>query len=405
MRRPSVLLVQTFVICGCAALCILERGTAARGDFLDDREKPAKREPDAKSGLSPGASQAERYKLTLVKWTDKQVASVSPFGGGGTVYSVSLAPDGKHVLLGGDSGMPLSMLWNIETGEMDHYFDIFELQRDGSPVRVAVCPDGKNAALGTSLNKLFLVELAHGKVLHVVDRYAFVTDMKYSPDGKQLVLYEGTGDLIFLDAATGEETFRLTGSRIGGNEFCFSRDCKQLVSTSGDKTARIWNVAARKQVHLLQHPDWVWSVAFSPDGKLVATGTGGPVRGDPLNENYVHGRDNKIRLWDAATGKLLQTFSGHIDRIQGIQFVQGVKRLVSGSYDGSLRLWDPATGEELAKVQGKCAIFCVIVAGKDDTVIVGGGSTREGVKPQHPGSAWRHAPEERVRVFKIETVK
>jgi WD40 repeat protein len=411
MRRRFALLFHALVICGGAALCVLAQRTAARGDLLDDPEKPVDAKKDSRSDQAkPPAARSERYKLTLVKWTDKQVASISRFGGGGTVYSVGVSPNGKHVLLGGDVTVPLTMLWNIETGEMERYFDVFEPRLDGAPVRVAVCPDGKKAAMGTLGraptigNKLFLVELEHSNVLHVIDRYAFAVSLAYSPDGKQLALSQITGDLIFLDANSGEESFRLPGHR-AGSVICFSPDGKRLASASLDQTARIWDLAARKQLHLLQHEAWVWSVAFSPDGKFIATGTGGPIDGDPFSQRYVQGPENKIRVWDASTGKLLKTLSGHTDRIQGIEFVQDGKRLVSGSYDGSLRLWDLATGKELARDQGKCAIFCVAIAGKNDTIIAGGGSTRVGESRQKPFGEWKHAPEERVRVFKIETVK
>jgi WD40 repeat protein len=396
MRCQFGLLGRTLLILGWIFSWTLAPLAAARGDFPDDSPPRAQSDKNPKAAQGQPAAQHERYKLTLVKWTDKQGASR---GGGGTVYQICASPDGKHVLIGGDSAAPLAMLWNIETGVMDRYFDIFDMGQDGSPIGVAIGPDGNKAAMATSRNKIYLVEIEHRNVINRVEGYEFVFRLKYSPDGKQLVLFESTGDLTFVNANTGLEAFRLSGHRKGGNDMSWSPDGKQLVSASGDMTARIWNVAERKQVHRLEHETWVWSVAFSPDGKLVATGTGGPIAGEPILQNYVKNDDNNIRLWDAATGKLLQTLGGHTDRIEGIQFVHGGKRLVSGSYDGSLRLWDVATGKELAKYEGKCAIYCLAIAGKDDTIIASGGSTRE------YNGHWRHVPQERVRVFKIEAVK
>jgi WD40 repeat protein len=396
MRCRVVLLGRKLLIGGCAFAWSLSPQAALRGDLLEDRPSAAKSDKNPKTAEPQPAAQHERYKLTLVKWTDKRVATR---GKGGTVYRISPSPDGKHVLLGGDSAAPLAMLWNIETGDMDRYFDIFDMGQDGSPVGVAIGPDGNKAALATSRNKIYLVELKHRNVLNRVEGYEFAFEIKYSPDGKHLVLFESTGDLTFVDSNTGLEEFRLSGHRKGGNDLAWSPDGKRLVSASADMTARIWNIADRKQIHRLEHETWVWSVAWSPDGKLVATGSGGPIAGEPAFQNYVKNDDNNIRLWDPATGKLLQTLGGHTDRIQGIQFVQGGKRLVSGSHDGSLRLWDVATGKELAKYEGKCAIYCVAIAGKDDTIIASGGSTHEA------NGHWKHVPQERVRVFKIEAVK
>jgi putative hemolysin len=396
MRGQFALPGRTLVICGGTFVCLLAQQAAALGDPLEDRHPPAQSEANPKVAPAEAAAANTRYKLTLVKWTDKRVASR---GGGGTVYQVCTSPDGKHVLIGGDSKTPLAMLWNIETGEMDRYFDIFDMGQDGSPLGVAIGPDGNKAALVTSRNKLYLVELDHRNLIDRVEGYQFVFRLKYSPDGKRLVLFESTGDLIFANSATGLEQFRLRGHQQGGCDLCWSPDGKRLASSSGDRTARIWDVAQRKEIRVLRHESWVWSVAFSPDGKLVATGTGGPIDGEPILQNYIRTNDNNIRLWDSATGNLLQTLRGHTDRIEGIQFVQGGKRLVSASYDGTLRLWDVATGKELAKYEGQCAIYSLATFDKDDTIIAGGGSTRE------PNGHWRHAPQERVRVFKIETVR
>ena len=281
---------------------------------------------------------------------------------------------------------------------MDRYFDVFDMRQDGSPFAVAICPDGNRAALATSRNKVFLVEIERRNALLAVEGYQLAFHLTYTPDGKQLILCESTGDLTFIDSTTGQEAFRLTGHH-NGSTVCFSPDGKRLVSGSADSTARIWDVARRKEIRVLPHDSWVWSVGFSPDGKLVATGTGGPMPGNPLNQNYVKNDDNKIRLWDAGTGQLVRTLTRHTDRIQGIQFVHGGKHLVSASYDGSLRLWELATGKELANFEGKTAIFCLAIAGKNDTLIAGGGSTREA------NGHWRHVPQERARVFKIEEVR
>jgi WD40 repeat protein len=116
----------------------------------------------------------------------------------------------------------------------------------------------------------------------------------------------------------------------------FSPDGKRVVSGSGDHTVRLWDINTGSLLQTFKdHTNWVRSVAFSPDGKEVASGSD----------------DNMVKLWNTDTGALLQTLEGHLSTVSSVAFSPDGKRVVSSSGDNTVRLWDADTGAPLHKLE------------------------------------------------------
>ena len=117
----------------------------------------------------------------------------------------------------------------------------------------------------------------------------------------------------------------------------FSPDGKTLASGSHDNTVKLWDPTAGSELRTLKgHTSSVMCVAFSPAGKTLASGSG----------------DQTVKLWDPATGSELRTLKGHTGVVISVAFSPDGKTLASGSADHTVNLWDPAAGSELRTLKG-----------------------------------------------------
>jgi WD40 repeat protein len=167
-----------------------------------------------------------------------------------------------------------------------------------------------------------------------------IAALAYRPDGK-LLAAGGHKEAILLDVASGEVVAKLSGQAAEVTAVSFSRDGRYLAVASGASAItgelRIYTLtpsglpAAPPVAVVPAHKDLILDLAFSPDGKSLAT----------------CGYDRLIKLWDVASGKELRVLKDHSDAVYGLAFSPDGRLLASAAADRAVKVWDLATGTRL----------------------------------------------------------
>ncbi|AKV67221.1 serine/threonine-protein kinase [Microcystis panniformis] len=164
------------------------------------------------------------------------------------------------------------------------------------------------------------------------------------------LLISDLSSLRFLDKT-------LTGHSNVVWSVAYSPDGRYLASGSWDKTIKIWEVATGKQLRTLTgHSDWVRSVVYSPDGRYLASGSW----------------DKTIKIWEVATGKELRTLTGHSREVMSVVYSPDGRYLASGSDDDTLTIWEVATGKQLRTLTGHSLFVMSVVYSPDGRYLASG---------------------------------
>jgi len=137
----------------------------------------------------------------------------------------------------------------------------------------------------------------------------------------------------------------------------FSPDGTLLAAGMTNSEARVWHVPDGKPLLACEgHANWVMSVAFSPDGRLLASG----------------GSDQTIKLWDVHTGQCVNTLRGHTGWVRSLAFHPNGTLLVSGSDDQTIRLWNLSTGQCVNTLRGHTGWVRSVSFHPDGTLLASG---------------------------------
>jgi RNA polymerase sigma factor (sigma-70 family) len=260
-----------------------------------------------------------------------------------------LSADGKFLA----SRSKLSSLWEVATDKQIHTLV-------GSPRGVAFSLDGETLATISDKGRMVVWEAATGKEISTWTPPQGRTPgpIGFSADGKILATVRNgvitPGEVMLWEAATAKRILTVTG-----DWFALSSNGKTLATWGKhDDPIWLWDVATGKKIHTLTGHlgHWIYSAAFSPDGKTLASG----------------GDDGTIRRWEVATGKEI-ALSGHQREVRAVTFSPDGKTLASGSADKTIRLWEPDTGKEIRTLTGHLQGVNSVAFSPDGKTLASGG--------------------------------
>ncbi len=264
-----------------------------------------------------------------------------------SVDAVAISNDGKTIAFGTQDRQV--KLWNLETNAVD-------CRASRGPVHtVTFSPDDTSLFTGgeDSVVRQWLV--AAEPEPRVIAR-ARVSSLAFAPTSDLLAATCRDGHVQLWDAATGREVTKLeahTGVDStavqffgGANAVAFSPDGKWLASGGGDSNVKLWETDTWQLQNTLDQGQGrsVYSVAFSPDGlTLAASCKSQTVLGPPA------------RLWDVASGAEKPAPPGQHWGVPTVAFSSDGQRMATGQQFGTVALWDAATGREVATLESRTA--------------------------------------------------
>ena len=279
------------------------------------------------------------------------------------VISVAFSPDGKTLASGGADRR--IQLYESLTGRV-----IAFLSGHRHPVKcVAFSPDGITLASGDTMGEIKLWNVASGSERTTLRPKGTINTIAFAPDGRTLAIGFHNGAVELWDLREAKRRAVLSGHKDMVHCLAFSADGKTLATGSRDRTVRLWDVVTGQQQQALKHADAVCAVAFTPDGKTLIAGSGRSIEevwsAMTVVPEKTPGKQGAVTIWNALTGQQQQTIPAQGYGVYSLAVSPNGKLLAVGGGDALVKLWTLEPRQELTTLTGHAALVRSLVFAPD----------------------------------------
>ncbi|OAX34914.1 WD40 repeat-like protein [Rhizopogon vinicolor AM-OR11-026] len=270
------------------------------------------------------------------------------------VWSVAFFHHGRWVITG--SGDGTLKIWEVQDGTC--IGEPFE-GHEGIVASISISPDDRRIVTGGQDERIIIWDVgSRQKVLEPPVKHTdWANAVCLSPDGKR---FASAGDkrVIVWDAETGTELATFAGHRKEVLTVAFSPDGLKLSSGSADHTIRVWHANnAELLLEINAHQDWVKMVVWSPDGQQLVSSSA----------------DLTVKFWDACNGDQIgQPCTGHTSRIDSVALAPDASFIATASLDGTARLWSTKTRQQIGpSFPHAYGAYCVAISPDGKLLVCG----------------------------------